>query len=305
MAGQANFIVGPTASGKTDVAHYIAKTEDRPILSADSMLVYRDMDIATAKPTPAQLTEVSYYGVDVIRPNASFSTGAYLDYVRDHVPNTPMPIVAGGSGLYISALTLGLDEMPGSDSVFRAWAEDVVSRDGLEPLLAELKSTDLDRFTALKDPANPRRVIRALELARMGHHAVLKKPVQKPVLTGLNHAREVLYTRVSERVVAMYEKGLLQEAERLKTHYPALSNTALQGIGYKEAFAVLEHKLTEEQAIEQTTIRTRRLAKRQETWFRHQTQIHWVDVRSDDSVASIAHRVQESWNTHGPTSFAV
>ena len=299
------FIVGPTASGKTDVAHYLAKQSGQSILSADSMLVYREMNIGTAKPEKALLEEVDYLGIDLVSPDVSHSTGTYIQYVRSVVPAASVPIVAGGTGLYISALTLGLDELPEADPVFRRWAEGIVQEQGLAPLREELEQIDPERFKALKDPANPRRVIRALELARRGPQSKGAKSKEKPILTGLKHPREVLYSRVEQRVYRMYEQGLLDEAEQLKMRYPQLSDTALQAIGYREAFAVLENKQSKEQAIEQTIIRTRRLAKRQETWFRHQAHVHWVDVRPDDTVPSLAQRVQESWKAHGPTSIAV
>ncbi len=303
------FLVGPTAAGKSEVAHLLAGRRGALVLSADAMAVYRGMDIGTAKPDAALRAAVCHRGIDLAEPADSFSAGAYLAQARMALAeasrrNQPV-IVAGGSGLYVSALLRGLDDAAPADPARRAHWERVEREEGLAGLRAALERLDAEALRALSDPRNPRRLIRALERAEAGRGASRAWRAPLPVrLTGLQVDAEVLRARVALRARRMFEGGLLEEAGRLREGGRALSPTAAQAIGYAEAFAVLEGRLTIEQAIERAAARTWQLARRQMTWFRRQLPVSWIRVNADETCERLAERVARQWEEDGPTALS-
>ncbi len=266
---QAFILVGPTASGKSSVAQLLAEQTGAPIVSADSMNIYRGMDIGTAKPTADERGTVHYSGIDLADPTEAFSVGDWLDAIKPSFQTLETPIVAGGTGLYVKCLLAGLDEMPAADEELRARAEKMT----LAELQAEARAAAPEAYTALADNENPRRLVRLLE-----HGGKVSKPwkAELPTVVGLHVEREILLKRIAERVDQMYASGLIEEARGLLAL--ELSATATKAIGYAEAFAVLKNEMTETQAKERTVIRTRQLAKRQMTWFRTQLNVEWVDA---------------------------
>mgnify|MGYP000457008932 CR=1 FL=1 len=313
-AGCGFFLVGATASGKTAVAHCLAEQLGGEILSADSMLVYAGMDIGTAKPDAAARRRVRYHGLDLTTPDQPFSVGRYLASVRlsladSPAARTPRPegglLVAGGTGLYARALTQGLADAPPANPSVRAYWTDVLEEQGLEPLQAELQRRSPGLYGALADPQNPRRLIRALELAAAGlgrREPTWAAAAPSAPLAGLRRAPEDLNRRIEERVRAMFRGGFVDEVRVLQARWPQTSETARQAIGYAEARAYLAGALSLAQAEEQTVIRTRQLAKRQRTWFAHQADVRWIDAAPDEPAESLARRVLEHWRTHGPTA---
>ncbi|HSR87782.1 MAG TPA: tRNA (adenosine(37)-N6)-dimethylallyltransferase MiaA, partial [Pontiella sp.] len=259
---EAFFLVGPTASGKSAVAQYIAEREGQLILSADSMNLYRGMDIGTAKPSAAERAKVDYTGIDMCGPDEKFSVAAYLDAVRPAFEAGRDIIVTGGTGLYVKCLTEGFDDVPPGNEKLRAELEalDVA----ILAKRARKEAPELYSQLTGDDRRNPRRLIRILEREVPSDGKWNSKA--KPVLVGLHVERAQLHQRIEERVDRMYAAGLLDEARALIDR--DLSPTALQAIGYAEAFAVLRNEMTLTQARERTIIRTRQLAKRQMTWFR-------------------------------------
>ena len=310
-------LAGATATGKTAAAQLLAEQLGCAILSADAMLVYRGMDIGTAKPTPAECGSVPYFGIDLVTPAEPFSTGAWLrDAARAlaaakahadvHPPRagTAMEgglIVAGGTGLYIKALTAGF-ESEEADPALRAHWQALYESGGLAALQHALTERAPDALGALADPSNPRRLVRALE--HLDSRGSLPKNWQNnasPTILALRLPREQLHRRIERRVATMFRKGLVDEVQALRQTYPVWSRTALQAIGYAEACALLDGTLTAHQAAERIVIRTRQLAKRQETWFRHQTQTVWLDIDENDPPDRVAQRVLDLWRQHGPT----
>ncbi len=330
------FLVGPTAVGKSAVAQHLAEQTGAAILSADAMLVYRGMDIGTAKPTPAERGCVPYLGLDVVDPDQSFSAGAWLAAVREQMAGlaAPLPhaaacatdgpvaagdwIVAGGTGLYLRALTDGLEAGAADPERRRFWQERL-ARDGLSALCGELRRRAPEAAVREVDLGNPRRVIRALELLEArgalptGWRAA---PVMRAV--GLHWPRPVLHARIASRVEHMFAAGLIDEVRALRARFPSweacrteavgvasprapLVCTAGQAIGYAEVSALLDGRLTLAQAKEQIATRTRQLAKRQETWLRHQAAVTWLESGPDEPVAVLAARVLTAWREHGPT----
>jgi tRNA dimethylallyltransferase len=300
------FLVGATAIGKSAVAQIIAEREGWDILSADSMLVYRGMDIGTDKPGSEARSRVRYWGIDLADPDESFSVGDYVAHAREvfqRAGRDGRPVlVVGGTGLYVKCLIEGLDRLPPGDDRVRKWAEELLEREGVEALQRELQGRDPGRYEALADPKNPRRLVRALELAMLGAGTRQSRPKSPSVpMAGLSRGPGDLRERIHARVRRMYGAGFLKEVEKLSARYPRLSRTALQAIGYSEGLAILRNEMTVEEAIEHTAIRTRQLAKRQATWFRHQASAEWIDVKPNDEPVAVAEKVSNVWKKHGPT----
>jgi tRNA dimethylallyltransferase len=298
-------VVGPTAAGKSSVAQYIAEREGQLIVSADSMNIYRGLDIGTAKASAADRARAEYVGVDLVEPTSTFNVGDYLRAVSPAIKAAASAnrsvIVAGGTGLYVKCLIEGFDDMPVENPELRArlQALDVAA------LQAELLTKDPIRFAALADKQNPRRLVRAIELAEQGAplQTAWTSQATKPVV-GLRMPRELLLRRIEKRVGQMYAEGLLDEARGLIDL--ELSATALAAIGYSEAFAVLRGEMTEAQAKERTIIRTRQLAKRQMTWLRNQLNVTWVDLNEEQPcLAEVADRVKAAWSEFGPVALAI
>ena len=304
-------LVGPTAIGKTDVAHHIAEQEKACILSADSMLIYQGMTIGTAKPTPDEIGNIPYLGINCVTPAEEFNVGDYLEYAQQsfsRVQQDGRPlIVAGGTGLYVKCLLEGLAELPEANQALRAKLDKLYQSKGIEALQERLLQRDPLSYEHLNDKKNPRRLIRAIELA--------EQDIQKPMtwkdvssttpIVGLQMDRECLYARIKQRVYTMYEQGLLDEVQQLMETYPVWSKTAERAIGYAEARKVIKGNMTKDAAIDKTIIRTRQLAKRQMTWFRHQTAVEWVSIEPDAVIEEIAERVVNIWRTHGPTAINI
>ncbi len=308
---QAFFLVGPTAVGKTAVAHWIAENHACDILSADSMLVYRGMDIGTAKPSATERARCRYRGLDLVSPHEPFSAGDYraaaLAAIRATDAAGRRLIVTGGTGLYIKSLTDGLADRPPRNEAIRRQAASLLAEQGIRALQEWLARLDSGRLQALADPQNPRRLTRAIELASAGKSTPDKtweKLPDSPRIPGLLRHLDALYVLIEQRVERMYADGLLEEVRGLVAQGLALAPTACQAIGYAEAIKVLDGRLTRAQAITATVIRTRHLAKRQLTWFRHQANVDWLEIDAKLPVPDCARRVMEYWQTHGPTPIA-
>jgi len=283
---QAYILVGPTASGKSSVAQFLAEQTGAPVVSADSMNIYRGMDIGTAKPSVQERGSVSYHGIDLADPTESFSVGDWLAAVRPAFQCLEVAVVAGGTGLYVKCLLAGLDNLPVADEELRARAEKMT----LAELQAEAQKVAPEAYEALADKENPRRLVRLLE-----HGGEVSKGWKKelPLVVGLHVERDVLHKRIAARVEQMYAAGLIEEARGLIGL--ELSATAQKAIGYAEAFAVLRGEMTEAQAKERTIIRTRQLAKRQMTWFRHQLNVEWVEIQKFQTLEKLALEVSNVW----------
>jgi len=305
---RAFFLVGSTASGKSALAQHIAGREGQLMVSADSMNIYRGMDIGTAKPSAGERGRVDYAGIDLAEPSEKFSVANYLDAVRSAFESDREIIVSGGTGLYVKCLTEGFDNVPPENTELRAELEQL-NFQSLEKRAKE-EATDLYGQLTVDDRQNPRRLIRILERTA-GFQPASPEPAgsrryerswnskRKPTLVGLHVEREVLHKRIEQRVEGMYAEGLLDEARGLIGL--DLSPTALQAIGYAEAFAVLRNEMTIEVAKEKTVIRTRQLAKRQMTWFRNQLNVEWVDTAGFETLEKLAAAVSSVWEKHGAT----
>ncbi len=302
---QAWVLTGPTGIGKTAVAHRLAVQMNAVVLCADSMAIYRNLDIGTAKPEPALQAEVPYRGINLINPDEPFSVGAYLEVARhaaDEAAAAGRPlIIVGGTGLYISALLRGLDVRSEADPVRRAHWERIFEENGLAGLHAALKALDARALEQLADPQNPRRVIRALERAEAGEVASSWTARTLRPVVALRMDSALLRARIEARARQMMESGLIEEARQLRTSGVQLSPTAQHAIGYAEAFAVLDGVLTGGQAVARIASRTWQLARRQMTWLRHQIPVSWTDAAGEMALDELAARVRGQWEQDGAT----
>jgi len=301
---QAYVLVGPTASGKSAVVQRIAEQTGGCVISADSMNIYRGMDIGTAKPPPAELARVQMFGIDLADPTETFSVGDWLRAVNPAfseswenktAEGSAFPMVAGGTGLYVKCLLQGLDDLPAADEALRVRTGKMT----LAALQAEAEQTAPEAYRALADKENPRRLIRLLE---HGGKLSARWAEALPAVVGLYAERDVLHRRIAERVEKMYAGGLLEEARGLIGL--DLSLTAQKAIGYAEAFAVLRGEMTEAAAKEKTAVRTRQLAKRQMTWFRHQLRVEWIHTAEFPDPDALAAEVLKRWQKSGPVPLA-
>ena len=299
-------LVGPTASGKSSVAEFIAKREGWHVLSADSMQVYEGLDISTAKTPESEGEGISYSGLDLVPITTRFTAWQYRQYaisvLRDYAAKHISTIVVGGSGLYVRALTEGLREVPDSDPEFHKRWMSVMEECGIDGLQKKLEDVFPGLLEQVQDPQNPRRLIRAAERYEASGEVGEEnwRPVaEQPVITGLRWESGPLRARIFQRVDQMYNCGLLDEAERLIDRGLSDSPTARQALGYQEAMLCLDGVMTESEARERTVTRTWQLAKRQMTWFRHQANVDWIDVDDAMSTDGIAEKVMHSWRKYG------
>ncbi len=300
-------LAGPTAAGKTSVAHRLAVARGAHVLSADAMAVYRGMDVGTAKPGADLRAELSYHGLDLVDPDQPFSAGAFVEEARrasDAAQHAGRPlIIVGGTGLYLSALLRGLSTGAPADPALRARWEQVWREQGLSGLHAALRARAPEALANLADPQNPRRVIRALERLEAGAGMDDSWTRTPSPIVALGMAPDRLKRRIAERVRAMFRgEGLLEEARRLRARWPQLSPTARHAIGYAEAFAVLDGSMTIDAACARAASRTWQLARRQMTWFRHQLPVSWVQVTDDMNDEMIAAHVSRQWEQDGPSA---
>lgn len=288
-------IVGPTASGKTDLAINLARLMDGEIISADSRLVYRDLDIGTAKPTAEEIALVPHHMIDVADPLETYTVGIYQkqagQVIQDIFSRGKVPIIVGGTGFYVKALLEGLD-IPDvkPDIEFRAELKALEQEKGKEFLHQRLQ--EIDPETALKlHPNDIFRITRALEVLKATGKSIsqvqaVKEPDYTTIYAGLNtEDREVLYDRINRRVHIMIEKGLIDETKNLVNKY-GKTLSLLKTLGYKEICDYLDNIYSLDEAIAETQKNTRRFAKRQLTWFRANNKIQWylIDRMSNNSI---------------------
>lgn len=282
-------IVGPTAVGKTALAEELAVRLGGEIVSADSMQVYRGMDVGTAKPAPAE-RRVAYHCIDLAEPGEPFSAALFQGCARDAIGDLAargmLPVVAGGTGLYVRAALDDLEFPAGeqADNPVREQWEAFAAENGAEALHAELARRD-PASAALIHPNNVRRVVRAFEFLAddttyAAQHAGFsaRESVYEARFIGLTMDRQLLYRRIDERVDAMLAAGLLGEVEGLLARGLRSALTATQAIGYKELVPVLEHGEPLDEAVAAIKQASRRYAKRQLTWFRADPRVRWLDV---------------------------
>jgi len=290
------FLTGPTASGKTAVAIELARLWGAEIVTMDSMTLYRGMDIGTAKPTPEERATVPHHLLDLLDPWEGASVAFFLEQaarVVDVLERRGVPIlVTGGTPLYLKAMLRGLFDGPAADPELRHSLERLNDAE----LHARLHA--LDPATAQRlPPRDRRRVIRALEIALLTGQppSVLRQDHDQPArgvaVIALSRPRDELHRRINQRVDAMVRGGLLDETARLLALPHPWHPIPAQAAGYREAADHLQGRLDRAAMIERAQARTRQLAKRQETWFRHLAEVHLEPVMANESPATLAQRL--------------
>jgi tRNA dimethylallyltransferase len=294
-------IVGPTASGKTALALAVARRLPVEVISADSRQVYRGMDIGTAKPTAAERAVVAHHLIDLVAPDEPFSVAQWVAGARRLIPEIAargrLPLVVGGTGLYVSALVDGFDfdSQPWSPATRRSLSEELETA-GLGVLADRLRRLAPETASAT-DLRNPRRVLRALERAEQGSTLAPRADpyAGRVTIIGLDVPREVLVARIGQRARDMFDGGLLEETRSLLEAGYSQDLPALSGHGYHEAAAVLTGAWDRARAVEVTALRTRQYAKRQMTWFRRDGRVSWLalsDRQAADAVELVVERLR-------------
>lgn len=304
-------LTGPTASGKTDVALSIAESIRAEIISADSMLVYRGMDIGTEKPPAAMQRKVRHHLIDVVDPWEEYSVGRYVkDFERVtndlHQKGTPF-IVVGGTALYLKAIVDGLFEGPPADWDYRTYLRDIAAAQGPDSLHKML--ADVDAEAARKLHSNDHvRIIRALEVIKSTGQRIStlqtqfgkRNPKYDCVMMAIEHDRALLYRRIETRVDNMLQRGLIEEVSALLAHPKGLSRQASQALGYKEVIDFLNGKYTPQEVSLVIKQSTRRFAKRQMTWFRSFHDIHWIQASAGDEPSKLSESILAGFRHYTP-----
>lgn len=282
-------ICGPTASGKTALSIELAKQINGEIVSCDSMQIYKDMNIGTAKPTTEEMQGIKHYLIGYVSPEERYSVADYKKdakrAIKEIIEKGKMPIVVGGTGLYLDSLIYEIEYQDIKlDEAYRNQLEKEVQEKGLEALYERAKMIDpkaIEKISA----TDKKRILRILEI----YHATGKTKTEQEIesrkkeveydykVYALNWDREKLYDRINKRVDIMIEQGLIQEVEEILQKYQKFP-TAMQGLGYKEVVDYLNGIYTKEEMVEKIKMETRRYAKRQLTWFGKNKQTIWLDA---------------------------
>ena len=307
-------LTGPTAVGKTNLSIRLAKKIGGEIISADSMQIYKKMNIGTAKISPEEMAGVPHYLVDELDPGEEFNVVAFQQMAKKAMKqiyeNGHIPIVVGGTGFYIQALLYDVDfSEHETEEKYRQELVALEQEKGREYLYEMLKQADPE-YAAIVHSNNVKRVIRALEYyhetgRKLSEHNAQQREHSSPyqfVYLVLNDEREILYDRIDRRVDQMMEAGLLQEVEALVKEGYERTLVSMQGLGYKEFFDYFDGKCTLEETLDIIKRDTRRFAKRQLTWFRREKEVCWMNKQDYPDGDALFHEIlkilkeKEIWN---------
>ena len=282
-------LLGPTGVGKTGVSILLAKALNTEIISADSMQIYRHMDIGTAKPSKEERATVRHHMIDIVNPSEAYSTGKYIEAVVPIIEGLHkterIPVVVGGTGLYIKAMTKGIFSGPSADWTLREYLLSMEKEENgsLYNYLKELDPEAAEKIT----PNDTRRIIRALEVCLKSKETLseMQKELTRPlpyqfIKIGLSRERKELYNMIEKRVDKMIIDGLVNEVKKAieMTGNSEIPLPSMQAIGYKDITMYLQGQITLDEAIRLVKRGTKRYAKRQFTWFRKEEDIHWVNI---------------------------
>ena len=300
-------LVGPTASSKSDVALCLARRLKGEIVNCDSMQIYRGMEIGTAKPTPRMRRQIRHHLLDLIRPSQTMNVERFSRLARKAIGEVArrgkVPILVGGSGLYIRAIVEGIFSGAGKDTLLRQRLEARAKKEGSRPLHAELRKVDPQAAQRIH-PNDIRRIIRALEVyQKTGQPISLLQKTRRGIgeayralWIGLMPDRSKLYERIEARVDDMFRRGLVDEVRRLSKKRMGL--TARHALGYAEVLSYLKGDGTLERTVELVKRNQRRYAKRQLSWFRQEKQIDWLTVSAAEGAEKVAGRVLSRIKPH-------
>lgn len=293
------FLTGPTATGKTGIAVQVALRCDGEIIGADAFQIYRGFDLLTAKPSPGEMQGVKHHLIDEVPPSESFDVARYHDTATRRIADVSgrgkLPIVVGGTGLYLRALTRGLSDLPRGDAALRAELQAA----SLEELQNRYAALDPEGAKQI-DLKNKRRLVRAIEVCLLTgkpFSALRTKWNASPAPAAgfiLTRARDDLNARINRRVQEMFRNGVVEEVRRVGE----VSETAAQAIGYKEICSLLEGAITERECIGRIQLATRQYAKRQMTWFRREALFEMLDLTAQEDSESVIALIQRKCREH-------
>ena len=296
------FLAGPTAGGKTATAIAMSQQMNAEIVSMDSMAVYCEMDIGTAKPTREEQMTARHHLIDVVDPDQDFSVTDFVqqasDVVADILNRNKTPLFVGGTGLYLRSLLRGVFEGPEADWNLRAELEQLAETSGNEFLHQELAKVDVTTAARLH-PNDRRRIIRAIEvfratgqpLSQLQNNRPLPESQRPTAVFWIAPPRGWLHERINRRVDVMMENGLLEETQRLLRRDPPIGRTARQGLGYRELIEHLESGVALPDAVDGIKTGTRQFAKRQHTWFRNLEEVTSIATTGNESPGELATRL--------------
>jgi len=298
-------IVGPTASGKTLLSECIAELLPIEIISADSRQIYKYLNIGTAKPPKEFLKKIKHHFVDDLEPNEDFSAGEFSKQgkaiIEEIFSRNKIPLVLCGTGLYLRALIDGIFDGPSANNEIRERLWKRYYEDGGEKLLEELRAIDCEAAKKML-PTNKLRIVRALEVFELTGKPISK--IQKEetqagnfltIMFGLEWERKILYEKINQRVEEMLANGFLEEVKEILAMGFSSKLNALQTVGYKEAFSFLQGEISFEKMKELFKQNSRRYAKRQLTWFRGDSRIHWLHIRTIEDLPLLAKDIVEQF----------
>ena len=293
-------VVGPTASGKTGLAIELAKAYNGEVVSADSMQIYKDMTIATAKPSEQEMQGIPHHLIDFLDADKTYSVGQYVidaeKAVSDIISRDKLPILCGGTGLYVDSFLNGIDFIDNSSNdVIRKDLELMAEEKGVDFMLEKLASFDPTSAEKLEEQKNLKRIIRAIEfymvtgitISEQNEKSRLINSKYEHIIIGLTASdRQYLYDRINKRVDRMIEQGLVEEAREVLSS--SLSDTSSKAIGYKQLIPYFNGTEELEACVERIKMETRRYAKRQLTWFKRNENIIWINIDECNTDADIA-----------------
>ena len=296
------FLVGPTAVGKSAVALELAPLLNAEIIVADSMQVYRNLNIATAKPTLAEQAQVMHHGIDLVNPETPFSVADWLCHAQQAIQKIQQkgktPLIVGGTGLYVRALRKGLAPHPKTPLSMKLEWEQLP----LKQLIEKLIKLD-PQAPQLIDLKNRRRVERALAILQQGGTLQLanwKTPQQNfsAPIYGLSRSREDLIQRINKRVEKMFATGLIEEYLKFVENRLPPEATAWQALGYRQIKAYRAGEISYEECVNRIKIQTRQYAKRQMTWFKRDSEIQWISLSSETTPAMTAQQIYNNYSAN-------
>ena len=295
-------IVGPTAVGKSRIAVEVAKAFETEVLTADSRQVYRGMDVGTDKPAPEERQGIPHRLIDLVGPDESFNAGLYrrqaIDEIERLYRNRRLPLVVGGTGLYVRTLLKGLCDAPPTDPIVRAALKQEAEDQGHDRLYARLVEVDPVAASRLH-PRDESKVLRALEVYQLSgrrmsefqqEHGFAERPFST-LMIGLNRDRDALYRRIEERIDWQLAHGLIEETKQLLDQGYQRDSAAMKGLGYRQVAEHLAGAYDSAEMVRRFKRDTRRFSKRQMTWFRKEPWIQWLTIEESESVQHTTARV--------------
>lgn len=295
-------IVGPTAVGKSRIAVEVAKAFETEVLTADSRQVYRGMDVGTDKPTPEERQGIPHRLIDLVGPDESFNAGLYrrqaIDEIERLYRDRRLPLVVGGTGLYVRTLLKGLCDAPPTDPIVRAALKQEAEDQGHDRLYARLVEVDPVAASRLH-PRDESKVLRALEVYQLSgrrmsefqqEHGFAERPFST-LMIGLNRDRDALYRRIEERIDWQLAHGLIEETKQLLDQGYQRDSAAMKGLGYRQVAEHLAGAYDSAEMVRRFKRDTRRFSKRQMTWFRKEPGIQWLTIEESESVQHTTARV--------------